>query len=52
MCDASFIPLEQLKKLLEGAPRELIQEDYIALREKIEEDNQIIESKIREVIER
>jgi predicted O-methyltransferase YrrM len=52
MCDASFIPIEQLKELLKTAERELIQEDYIALREKIEKDNPEIESKIKAVIER
>jgi trans-aconitate methyltransferase len=51
MCDASFIPIEQLKELLSAAPRELIQDDYIALREKIEEDNQDIESRVKKVIE-
>jgi hypothetical protein len=41
MCDASFIPLEQLKKDVLDHYRELTQEDYIILRKDIEEDPQI-----------
>lgn len=51
MCDASFIPIEQIKELLKNSQIDMVQEDYIVLRERIENENQDIEDRISEVIE-
>jgi SAM-dependent methyltransferase len=48
MCDASFIPIQQIKKLLD---EDLKQSDYIALRKEIERNFPEIESEIEEALE-